>query len=64
LYFLITTDGDVPGGGGDVMAVVSIAPAVLVPESSTWAMMLVGFAGVGFAGYRSTRSLATVSLRS
>ncbi|MGB7974283.1 MAG: PEP-CTERM sorting domain-containing protein [Roseiarcus sp.] len=25
-----------------------------VPEPSTWAMMLVGFAGLGFAGYRST----------
>jgi hypothetical protein len=25
------------------------------PEPSTWAMMLVGFAGLGFAGYRSTR---------
>jgi hypothetical protein len=23
-----------------------------VPESSTWAMMLLGFAGLGFAGYR------------
>ncbi|HWY80433.1 MAG TPA: PEPxxWA-CTERM sorting domain-containing protein, partial [Roseiarcus sp.] len=26
-----------------------------VPEPSTWAMMLVGFAGLGFAGYRSTQ---------
>jgi hypothetical protein len=26
-----------------------------VPEPSTWAMMLIGFAGVGFAGYRSAR---------
>jgi hypothetical protein len=25
-----------------------------VPEPSTWAMMLLGFAGLGFAGYRST----------
>jgi hypothetical protein len=23
-----------------------------VPESSTWAMMLLGFAGLGYAGYR------------
>ncbi len=23
-----------------------------VPEASTWAMMLIGFAGLGFAGYR------------
>ena len=25
------------------------------PEPSTWAMMLVGFAGLGFAGYRGSR---------
>jgi hypothetical protein len=28
-----------------------------IPESSTWAMMLVGFAGLGFAGYRQRRKL-------
>jgi PEP-CTERM motif-containing protein len=26
-----------------------------VPEPSTWAMMLIGFAGIGFAGYRRSR---------
>jgi hypothetical protein len=26
-----------------------------VPESSTWAMMFIGFAGLGFAGYRKAR---------
>ena len=29
--------------------------AVNVPEPSTWAMMLLGFAGLGFAGYRRQR---------
>ena len=29
-----------------------------VPEPSTWAMMLVGFAGLGFAGYRRARVAA------
>ena len=33
------------------------------PEPSTWAMMLIGFAGLGFAGYRSTRRSAAVGLR-
>jgi hypothetical protein len=28
-----------------------------VPEPSTWAMMLIGFAGLGFAGYRASRGL-------
>ena len=32
----------------------SITP---VPEPSTWAMMLIGFAGLGFVGYR--RALRT-----
>ncbi len=33
-----------------------------VPEPSTWAMMLAGFAGLGFAGYRSKRARAEVGL--
>jgi hypothetical protein len=28
-----------------------------VPEPSTWAMMLIGFAGLGFAGYRRTKAV-------
>jgi hypothetical protein len=31
-----------------------------VPEPSTWAMMLLGFAGLGFAGYRRTRARLAV----
>jgi hypothetical protein len=27
-------------------------------EPSTWAMMLLGFAGAGFAGYRASRKAA------
>ena len=27
----------------------------VVPEPSTWAMMLLGFAGLGFAGYRRAK---------
>jgi hypothetical protein len=29
-----------------------------VPEPSTWAMMLIGFAGLGYAGYRQRHKLA------
>jgi PEP-CTERM motif len=32
-----------------------------VPEPSTWAMMILGFAGVGFLGYR--RRNQTVALQ-
>jgi hypothetical protein len=30
-----------------------------VPEPSTWAMMFIGFAGLGFAGYRKARTART-----
>jgi hypothetical protein len=32
------------------------APLGATPEASTWAMMLLGFAGLGFAGYRGSRN--------
>ena len=32
-----------------------------VPESSTWAMMLLGFAGLGFTGYRAKGRLSSPS---
>ena len=32
-----------------------------VPEPSTWAMMLLGLAGMGFVGYRASRKSATAS---
>ena len=33
----------------------NIGPTSAVPEMPTWAMMLVGFAGLGFAGYRRVK---------
>jgi hypothetical protein len=32
-----------------------------VPESSTWAMMLLGLAGLGFAGYRASQKRAAAT---
>lgn len=32
-----------------------------VPEASTWALMLLGFAGLGLAGYRASRKGAAVA---
>jgi hypothetical protein len=47
--------------GGNPAADVAIATEVVtsgVPEPSTWAMMMLGFAGLGFAGYRKVRAKA------
>ena len=49
-------DSSTPYGG--VIGGVSISA---VPEPATWAMMLIGFAGLGFAGYRSSKRLETNS---
>ena len=38
-------------------------PLVAVPEPSTWAMMLIGFAGLGFVGYRRAREPRALVLR-
>jgi hypothetical protein len=48
--------GLTPGSAifGAVTIGVSVTTAT-VPEPSTWAMILLGFAGLGFAGYRRTR---------
>jgi hypothetical protein len=42
---------DDPGGGGGGSFVWRVA----VPEPSTWAMLVLGFAGLGWAGYRRAR---------
>jgi unsaturated chondroitin disaccharide hydrolase len=39
----------------------SPAAAPVVPETSTWAMMLLGFAGLGLAGYRASRKAVSVA---
>jgi hypothetical protein len=33
-----------------------------IPESSTWAMMIIGFAGLAYAGFRKARSARTLSI--
>ena len=33
-----------------------------IPEPSTWAMMLIGFAGLGFVGYRRTRKGVSIEV--
>jgi PEP-CTERM motif len=50
LTFGYTLVADGSGGFGFDLAV-----GGAVPEPSTWAMMVLGFAGLGYAGYRQTR---------
>jgi hypothetical protein len=38
----------------------TIDPVVGVPEPSTWAMMILGFAGIGFMAYRRRNQTATL----
>lgn len=54
--YTITLDTYVsaPNGGGDSSGVL-YATVSGVPEISTWAMMLLGFAGLGFVGHRASR---------
>ena len=50
LTFAYTLTADGPGGYG-----LDFVVGGAVPEPSTWAMTLVGFAGLGFAGYRARK---------
>jgi PEP-CTERM motif len=47
--------------GVEIYAVNSGGSITTVPEPSTWAMMLLGFAGLGYAGYRSNRRAAATA---
>jgi len=54
-YFLGYNSGTsaaVGDGFGFTYDLVDPRPSASVPEPSTWAMMLIGFAGLAFAGYR------------
>jgi hypothetical protein len=44
-----------PFGNGSCQLLVSDPAVAAVPEPSTWAMMLLGFAGLGFMAYRRSR---------
>jgi hypothetical protein len=62
----ITPSGLVTGApdGGDTGSGLTtsggVGPVIAVPEASTWAMMLIGFAGLGLTVYRQTRRRAAL----
>jgi hypothetical protein len=57
-YTYVSTSGDTNAGafvfGGDNLTLVNSTVTVVdgVPEPSTWAMMILGFGGIGFMAYR------------
>jgi PEP-CTERM motif len=48
-------------GGTGPLAPLSPALAPSIPEPSTWVMLLLGFAGLGFAGYWTARKCASLA---
>jgi hypothetical protein len=52
-FFDVFIDVSLPSAG--LSTSVGPIPLVAVPETSTWAMMLLGFVGLVFAGYRRAR---------
>jgi hypothetical protein len=56
-YFTITNYTEILGSRDNFTNVYTyVYYTSTVPELSTWAMMLLGFAGLGFAGYRNTKN--------
>jgi hypothetical protein len=68
LVDIYSNGGSGPGAYGVVVLVDGVAnyrsagglSLTAAPETSTWAMMMLGFAGLGFAGYRKARGRAAV----
>jgi PEP-CTERM motif len=61
-YQALSTNGNTTGPGGngiDILVYAQAAPPNLnAPEPSTWAMMVLGFAGMGFVAYRKAKRTA------
>jgi hypothetical protein len=60
-YFFLYTGPSSGVGGSNVLLYKTFSAVTSVPETSTWAMMGLGFAGLAFAGYRSRRSAAAIA---
>jgi subtilase-type serine protease len=57
-FALSTVPGALVGGGMNPENLVLSVTTTPVPEPSTWAMILAGFAGIGFLTYRASRKTA------
>ena len=56
----VSTIGDGTNDVGSSFTFVHVSGAI--PEPSTWAMMLLGFAGLGYVGYRKARQAAVAGV--
>jgi hypothetical protein len=54
-FFDVFVEISIPGATSPPIGPITL---VAVPEPSTWAMLLIGFAGLGFAGWRRAAGLA------
>ncbi|MGA8715923.1 MAG: PEP-CTERM sorting domain-containing protein, partial [Roseiarcus sp.] len=53
-------DGIIGGGGGGGSFVWIVSEQSVVPESSTWAMMLLGFTGLGWTAHRRSKQAVEI----
>jgi hypothetical protein len=58
VYCLLGPGSTSTGGAGDPFVSLSSFTVNVVPEPSTWAMMLLGFGGLGYLAYRKRAALA------
>ena len=58
---LLSFSGTIPQTGGDFNAAVDAISISAVPEPATWAMMMLGFVGIGFMSYRRSRRSAAIA---
>jgi hypothetical protein len=60
-FYDTTLVGNLPNQSEDGIFVTAERQMLLIPEPSTWAMMLMGFAGIGFAAYRKSTKAAAAA---
>jgi hypothetical protein len=65
IYSGLSTNGNTTGTGGngiDILVYAQAAPPNLnAPEPSTWATMILGFAGMGFVAYRKAKRASAIA---
>ena len=63
IYTYVWSAPVIPGvASSDGNLVIDVVSPGGVPETGTWVMMLIGFAGFGYAGYRGRRSAVAAAL--